>query len=94
MIDTIDGDKEGQYDSIVAEKKKRTQNMIDEFGNLSRDMLDDLKEFKHDLLVNLEENLKNARVPTEDIFGIKRRLCQVCEATGCNGYEPGTLMVP
>jgi hypothetical protein len=41
----------------------------------------------------LEEKIKNARVPTEDIFGIKRRFCTVCEQ-GCNGYEPNILLVP
>ena len=37
--------------------------------------------------------MQNARQPSEDIFGIKRRFCQVCEA-GCIGYELNSMMVP
>jgi hypothetical protein len=36
MSDTLKDDKDGHYDSIVAEKAKR--NHIDEFGNLSKEM--------------------------------------------------------
>ena len=32
-------------------------------------------------------------MPTDDIFGVKRRFCTVCEK-GCIGYQPSTLMVP
>lgn len=91
MSETINEDKDGNYDSIITEKIKKSH--LDDNGLLSRDMLNDLKEFKHEVLLNLEETLKNTRVPTEDIFGVKRRFCQVCESA-CNGYEPSTLAVP
>ena len=34
----------------------------------------------------LEESLAKTRTVDRDIFGIKRRVCQVC-AKGCPGYE-------
>jgi hypothetical protein len=43
--------------------------------------------------MNLEEKIKNSRLPTEDLFGIKRSFCKVCE-NGCNGYEANVLMAP
>jgi hypothetical protein len=43
--------------------------------------------------MNLEEKIKNSRLPAEDLFGIKRSLCKVCE-NGCTGYEANVLMAP
>ena len=56
-------------------------------------MMDDLKEFKVEELRTLEEKVKNARLPTEDLFGISRRFCTVCEQA-CQGYQAITLAVP
>jgi hypothetical protein len=56
-------------------------------------LLADLKDFKYYELMNLEEKIKNSRLPTEDLFGIKRSLCKVCESS-CSGYEANVLMAP
>jgi hypothetical protein len=66
---------------------------MDENGQLSKALMADLKDLKYNELLNLEEKIKNSRLPTEDLFGIKRRLCTVCEGC-CSGYEPNTLMGP
>jgi hypothetical protein len=55
-------------------------------------MIDELREFKQDELLSLEEKIKNSRLPSDDLFGIKRRFCTVCEQ-GCPGYEPSSLIV-
>lgn len=90
MSETLKEDKEGQFSSIV---KPSDELHMDEDGNISKALIDDLREFKAEELLNLEESIKNARLPTEDLFGIKRRFCKVCEK-GCTGYLPNTLMVP
>jgi hypothetical protein len=58
---------------------------------LTNDFKLELQEFKEEELEKLELSLKNARLPTEDIFGVKRRFCKVCEQ-GCIGYEPQKMM--
>ena len=55
-------------------------------------MIDDIREAKYEQLMELEERLRVSRLPYEDLFGIKRRFCSVCE-DGCPGYEPNTLIV-
>lgn len=44
-------------------------------------------------LLILEESIKNARQPSEDLFGIERRFCNVCEE-GCIGYQPHQILFP
>ncbi len=78
MSEAIEEDKSGEYASII-NKKRLEGTGVDEKGNLSKGLLDDLRDFKQDELLNLEEAIKNARLPTEDIFGIRRRFCTVCE---------------
>jgi hypothetical protein len=65
---------------------------MDENGYISKGMIDDIREAKYEQLLELEEKLKTSRLPFEDLFGIKRRVCSVCE-DGCPGYEPNALMV-
>ena len=91
MADTLKEDNEG----IFSHFGTGTNNgrLLDEKGRLTEAALRDLKDFKFNELLNLEEKIKNSRLPTDDLFGIKRRFCQVCE-TGCTGYEPNTIVVP
>ena len=77
MSDTLKEDKDGEYSNFVVAKD--LSNAVDENGRITKNMMDDLREFKRDELMNLEENINNARLPTPDMFGIKRRFCKVCE---------------
>jgi hypothetical protein len=92
MSDAIKEDKDGEYAKIIVATAGGTKH-LDAHGNLAKTLIDDLREFKHEELQNLEEAVKNARPPTEDLFGIKRRFCLVCEQ-GCSGYLPNKVMVP
>jgi hypothetical protein len=65
---------------------------MDENGLISKGMIDDIREAKYEQLLELEEKLRSSRLPYEDLFGIKRRTCTVCEE-GCPGYEPNALVV-
>jgi hypothetical protein len=91
MADTLKEDKEGEFSHFGT--SSQNMRMVDERGRLTDAALNELREFKYNELLNLEEKIKNSRLPTEDLFGIKRRFCQVCE-TGCTGYEPNTIIVP
>lgn len=91
MADTIKEDKDGEYARFIAPGS--ISKHVDDMGHLTKGMIDELREIKYVELINLEEKIKNARLPTEDIFGIKRRFCKICES-GCAGYEPNSLMVP
>ena len=90
MADTLKEDKDGEYSQFIVAGQDRYMN---ENGQLTQALLADLKDFKQTELMNLEEKIKNSRLPTEDLFGIKRSLCKVCE-NGCNGYEANVLMAP
>ena len=82
-----DGD---QYGKLTM---KDHSNLLDNEGKLTPYFKDILRDLKEEELENLEELIANARIPTEDIFGIKRRFCNVCEQ-GCIGYEPHTILFP
>lgn len=90
MADTLKEDKDGKFSqfAVAGHDKYMTEN-----GQLTQALLADLKDFKYNELLNLEEKLKNSRLPSEDLFGIKRGLCKVCES-GCSGYEANVLMAP
>jgi len=88
MAETIREDKEGNFSSFVVANQDK---YMDEHGHLSKALMADLKDLKYNELLNLEEKIKNSRLPTEDLFGIKRRLCTVCEGA-CSGYEPNNLI--
>lgn len=83
MSETIREDKGGEQYGLIS---TLAENGIDEHGRLTKEMRDELSIFKEEELARLEESIKNARPATEDIFGIKRRFCSVCEQ-GCIGYE-------
>lgn len=91
MNEAIKEDQEGEYSGLFGQRGG--PGRIDEEGNLGSTLIDDLREFKQDELMRLEEAILNARQPTEDLFGIKRRFCKVCQQ-GCNGYLPNNTMVP
>lgn len=90
MADTLKEDKDGEYSQFIVAGQDRYMN---ENGQLTQALLADLKDFKQTELINLEEKIKNSRLPAEDLFGIKRSLCKVCE-NGCTGYEASVLMAP
>eukprot|EP00347_Sterkiella_histriomuscorum_P005365 403356888 len=89
MSDNIKEDKDGEY-GLLSSKVER---FLDDKGKLTQEFKDELREFKEEELINLEESIKNARQPSEDMFGIKRRFCSVC-LKGCIGYEPINMIVP
>ena len=90
MADTLKEDREGQFSKFV---QGVDHQYVDNTGVLSKAMLDEIRDIKQQELHDLEEKLLNSRIPAEDLFGIKRRMCTVCESS-CAGYEPNTLMVP
>lgn len=90
MTDTLKEDKDGEEYGLLSTKVDRA---IDEFGFLTAEFKNELREFKEEELIKLEESIKNARKPSEDIFGIKRRFCTVCEQ-GCIGYEANNIIIP
>lgn len=89
MTDTIKEDKHGDY-HLISTKLDRA---LDEHGFLTQEFKDELRDFKEDELLRLEEAIKNARPPADDIFGVKRRFCTVCEQ-GCQGYEANNTIIP
>ncbi|CDW75782.1 UNKNOWN [Stylonychia lemnae] len=89
LTDTIQEDKDGEYEMI----SKKIDRRLDQKGKLTQEVMEELLEFKEQTLWELEEQIQNARQPSEDLFGIKRRFCTVCEK-GCIGYEPTNMVVP
>jgi hypothetical protein len=87
MSETIRDDKDGTFKNIVP-----VEQGFDD-GRVAQTVLDDLRDFKTRQLLEFEDNMKNARLPTEDLFGVKRHFCTVCES-GCKGYEPNSQLVP
>lgn len=90
MKQNLEDDREGNYELI---QKASDKQGLDATGKLTQEFIDDLREFKEEEMLRLEESIKNARQPSEDMFGIKRRFCRVCEK-GCIGYEPINMLVP
>ena len=74
----VEEDKDGEYGGLVG-GGSRVSRHLDENGKLTQEFIEELRELKKEELINLEEAIKNARLPTEDTFGIKRRFCSVCE---------------
>jgi hypothetical protein len=89
MAETLKEDRDGQYTLFVKEGQSR---YLDENGFISKAMIDDIREAKYEQLMELEERLRVSRLPYEDLFGIRRGNCTVCE-DGCPGYEPNALIV-
>ena len=72
MSQTLYEDKDGEFTALTLNKPVY---QVEENGQLSQALMDELRELKREELLNLEERIKNARLPTEDLFGIKRRFC-------------------
>ena len=56
-------------------------------GQLTEHFRGELREIRDQEAEFFEAKLKSARPADRDLFGIKRRDCEVC-GTDCSGYEP------
>lgn len=60
-------------------------------GQLTDNFRKDLRKSMDEEAERLEEKIKSARPADRDLFGIKRRFCEVCELD-CQGYEPQKVL--
>ena len=58
---------------------------------LSENFKGQLRQVQDEELRLFEQKLKNARPADLDLFGIKRRYCEVCNDQ-CSGYEPTKVL--
>ena len=69
----------------------QTNTYVHADGTLTEVFKNELRDLRDDELEKLEEKIKGARHADTDLFGIKRRVCQVCEES-CIGYQANKIL--
>ena len=79
---------EGGYKGLLDE---RANLHVTKDGALTEKFRTELRQTINEESILLEAKIKKARPADQDLFGIKRRFCEVCEE-GCSGYEPTKVL--
>ena len=61
-------------------------------GELAPAFREDLRKTAATEMHAFDQRMKNARPADQDLFGIKRRLCEVRDCESCTGYEPTKVL--